>query len=119
MSEANKTIARRFLEEIFTEGNLAAADELVHPDYQNRNPMAGQADQVLSHHVGDAVSHPVDPVEASRQLGRLWCESEQADHPVDVEEQDRLTLPWFHFRSLWEGGLGRVGRAQAGRPNSR
>src|SRR5437763_9494529 len=43
MSEANKMIARRFLEEIFTEGNLAAADELVHPDYQNRNPMAGQA----------------------------------------------------------------------------
>ena len=35
MSDANKRIARRLLEELFEHGNLAAADELVHPDFVN------------------------------------------------------------------------------------
>lgn len=35
MSDANKRIARRLLEELFERGNLAAADELVHPDFVN------------------------------------------------------------------------------------
>jgi predicted ester cyclase len=35
MSDANKRIARRLLEELFEHGNLDAADELVHRDFVN------------------------------------------------------------------------------------
>jgi predicted ester cyclase len=35
MSEENKRIARRLLEELFEQGNLDAADELIHPDFVN------------------------------------------------------------------------------------
>ena len=35
MSDQNKRIARQLLEELFERGNLAAADELVHPDFIN------------------------------------------------------------------------------------
>jgi predicted ester cyclase len=35
MSEENKRIARRVLEELFEQGNLDAADELIHPDFVN------------------------------------------------------------------------------------
>jgi predicted SnoaL-like aldol condensation-catalyzing enzyme len=34
-SEENKRIARRVLEELFEEGNLDAADELIHPEFVN------------------------------------------------------------------------------------
>jgi predicted ester cyclase len=35
VSEKNKQIARRVLEELFEKGNLDAADELIHPDFVN------------------------------------------------------------------------------------
>jgi predicted ester cyclase len=35
MSEENKRITRRLLEELFEKGNLDAADDLVHPDFIN------------------------------------------------------------------------------------
>ena len=35
VAEGNKEIARRVLEELFEQGNLAAADELIHPDFIN------------------------------------------------------------------------------------
>ena len=35
MSEENKLIARRVLDELFDKGNLDAADELIHPDFVN------------------------------------------------------------------------------------
>jgi predicted ester cyclase len=35
MSEENKRIARQVLEELFEKGNLDAADELIHPDFDN------------------------------------------------------------------------------------
>ena len=35
MSEQNKRITRRVLEELFEKGNLGAADELIHPDFVN------------------------------------------------------------------------------------
>lgn len=35
MSEANKVLVRRFMEEIFNKGNLAVADEIVAADYVN------------------------------------------------------------------------------------
>jgi predicted SnoaL-like aldol condensation-catalyzing enzyme len=35
MSEENKRITRRVLEELFERGNLDAADELIHPEFVN------------------------------------------------------------------------------------
>jgi steroid delta-isomerase-like uncharacterized protein len=38
MSEENKTLARRFLEEAFNEGNLGVVDEIVASDYVLHDP---------------------------------------------------------------------------------
>ncbi len=38
MSVQNKLILRRFFEELFNPGNLAAADEIVSTTYINHNP---------------------------------------------------------------------------------
>src|SRR5512139_4156001 len=37
-TESNKAIARRFLEEVFGQGKLAVADEIVAPDHVDRGP---------------------------------------------------------------------------------
>jgi predicted SnoaL-like aldol condensation-catalyzing enzyme len=37
-AEENKALARRFLEEVFNEGNLAAIDELIDPDWVQHDP---------------------------------------------------------------------------------
>jgi len=39
-TEANKIIARRFFEDIFSQGNLAVADEIIAPDYLEGGPGA-------------------------------------------------------------------------------
>ena len=39
-TESNKVVARRFLEEIFGQGKLAVADEIVAPDHVDRGPGA-------------------------------------------------------------------------------
>lgn len=39
--EANKAIARRFLEEVVNKGNQAVADELVAVDFVDHNPLPG------------------------------------------------------------------------------
>ena len=36
--ESNKAVARRFLEEVFGQGNLAVADEIVAPDHVDHGP---------------------------------------------------------------------------------
>ena len=41
MSEENKRITRRLLEELFEKGNLDAADDLVHPDFINHEAPPG------------------------------------------------------------------------------
>lgn len=41
MSEENKRITRRLLDELFEEGNLDAADELLHPDFVNHEAPPG------------------------------------------------------------------------------
>ena len=41
MSDQNKAIARRFLEEVVNKGNLAVADRLVVPDFVDHNPLPG------------------------------------------------------------------------------
>ena len=39
-TESNKAIARRFLEEVFGQGKLAVADEIIAPDHVNGGPGA-------------------------------------------------------------------------------
>ena len=39
-TEANKVIALRFFEDIFSQGNLAVADEIIAPDYRDGGPGA-------------------------------------------------------------------------------
>ena len=39
--EENKTIERRYMEEVWTKGNLAAVDELVANNYVDHTPMLG------------------------------------------------------------------------------
>jgi predicted ester cyclase len=41
MSEENKAVVRREVEEIFAQGNLDAADEIYHPDYVSPEPTSG------------------------------------------------------------------------------
>ena len=38
LSETNKTVSRRFFEEIFSKGNLAVADEIIAKDHVNSGP---------------------------------------------------------------------------------
>ncbi len=38
MSEENKRLARRVLEEIYARGNVELADELVHPEFVDHDP---------------------------------------------------------------------------------
>jgi steroid delta-isomerase-like uncharacterized protein len=42
MPTENKAILRRFFEEIFNQGNLSAADEIVAENYVNHNPAPGE-----------------------------------------------------------------------------
>jgi predicted ester cyclase len=41
MSEENKAVVRREVEEMFAQGNLDAADEIYHPDYVSHEPTSG------------------------------------------------------------------------------
>ena len=43
MSEANKSVVRRFYEEVFVRGNLDLIDEISAPDFVDHNPAPGQA----------------------------------------------------------------------------
>lgn len=43
MCAINKTLLQRFFEEIYNQGNLTAADELVAADYISHNPAPGEA----------------------------------------------------------------------------
>lgn len=42
-AESNKAVIRRFSDEVWNHGDLAAMDELFAPDYVNHDPMPGQA----------------------------------------------------------------------------
>ncbi len=43
MSTTNKALLRRFFEEIYNQGDLRVADEIVAVDYINHNPLPGEA----------------------------------------------------------------------------
>jgi len=42
MSETNKSLARRLIEEAVNKGNLSVVDEILSPDYVYREPTAGE-----------------------------------------------------------------------------
>jgi hypothetical protein len=42
MSEANKSLVRRWIEEAINKGNLSVVDEIVANDYVYREPMLGE-----------------------------------------------------------------------------
>lgn len=42
-AEHNKTVVRRFVQEVWSKGNLAAVAELVAPNVVDHNPLPGQA----------------------------------------------------------------------------
>ena len=42
LAEAHKALHRRYFEELFNQGNLASADELVATNYVNHNPAPGE-----------------------------------------------------------------------------
>ena len=43
MSEENKAVVRREMEELFNQGgNIDAADEIIHPDYVSYEPTSGE-----------------------------------------------------------------------------
>jgi len=44
--EENKVLVRRVIEEMFNEGNLDVADELIAPDYVDHDPAMPEADDV-------------------------------------------------------------------------
>ena len=57
MSEENKALARRFLEEVFNEGNLAAIDELIDPNWVQHDP---------------AMTEELRGIEGARQLVEVY-----------------------------------------------
>ncbi len=42
MSQENKALFERIIEEVFSQGNLAVADEIIAPDFIENDPMPGQ-----------------------------------------------------------------------------
>ena len=48
--EENKAVVRRYIEELWGQGNMALADELVSRDLVDHNPMPGQSPDYDGHH---------------------------------------------------------------------
>jgi hypothetical protein len=44
----------------------------------------------------DAVGDAVDPVEGARQISCIWRETEEADDPIDVHEEDGFARAFRH-----------------------
>lgn len=42
MSEENRALVRRFIDEVFNQGNLAVAEEILAPDYVHHDPATGE-----------------------------------------------------------------------------
>ena len=78
MSDENKQIARRMLDELFEQGNLAATDELLHPEFVNHEAPAG------------APQGPDGLKETVTWLRGLWGPM-QFDIEDEIAEGDRLS----------------------------
>ena len=93
MSEANKAIARRFIEETFNKGNLAVLDEIVAPDHKDLGP-------------GGLPGLPPGP-EGSKQLVSMYRNAFPDIH-ITVEDQiadgDKVASRWT-ARGTHKGAL--------------
>ena len=82
MSEENKALARRFLEEAFNKGNLGVADEIVASDYVLHDP---------------AIPEEVSGPEGVKQFVQMY-RSAFPDTQITVEEQiaegDEVVTRW-------------------------
>ena len=67
-------------------------DELVH---------LREALQLRPGDVGDAVRHPVDQMEAAAEVLERAVEAEQADHPVNVDRQNRSFISHEASVAAW------------------
>jgi steroid delta-isomerase-like uncharacterized protein len=81
-AEENKALTRRVIEEIFTEGNLDLADDLIAPDCVNHDP---------------AMPEEVHGIEGFKELVRMY-RSAFPDLHVEVEDQvaegDKVATRW-------------------------
>src|SRR4051812_44110281 len=81
-AEENKALARRFLEEVFNEGNLAAIDELIDPDWVQHDP---------------AMPEELRGIEGARQLVEVY-RAAFPDLHITVEDQvaegDKVATRW-------------------------
>lgn len=92
-TEENKAVARRELEEIWTKGNLDAAEDIYAPNYVNRAPAGGEDER---------------GVEAARQLAAGFRQA-FPDIRMSVEDQiaqgdkvvTRFTIRATHQGELW------------------
>jgi len=83
--EANKVLARRFHEEIFDQGNLAAADEILTPDFVWRGPPNASNDRLV---VG-----PEGVKQAATDL-RAFIPDFVLTDDDEIAEGDRVVIRW-------------------------
>jgi predicted SnoaL-like aldol condensation-catalyzing enzyme len=81
--EANKVLARRFHDEIFEQGNLAAADEILTPDFTWRGP-PNSADPLIG---PEAIKQTATEVRAYFSNSMLTDDDE-------IAEGDRVVIRW-------------------------
>jgi steroid delta-isomerase-like uncharacterized protein len=61
MSEQNKTLARRVVEEAWNKGNLDVVDDIFAPDYREHNPRPGQEPGIEGYKVGVSMMRAAFP----------------------------------------------------------
>jgi steroid delta-isomerase-like uncharacterized protein len=81
MSTENKAMLRRFFEEIFNQGNLSAADEIVAENYVNHNPAPGETPG------REGLKQFVPTVRSGFPGGRFTVEDQ-------IAEGDKVTTRW-------------------------
>ena len=96
--DANKALARRFHEEIFDQGNLAAADEILTPDFVWRAPPNASDDMLI---VG-----PEGVKQVATDL-RAFIPDFVLTDDDEIAEGDRVVIRWT-LRGTAQGEAGPV-----------
>jgi predicted SnoaL-like aldol condensation-catalyzing enzyme len=140
--EANKVLARRFHDEIFEQGNLDAADEILTPDFAWRgppntpDPLVGpeaikQAATEVREYFGDLVLSDDDEVAEGDRVVIRWTltgavQTESGSVPVVYTGIDIFRIADGKLAELWqntddlglEQQLAAAGTPAAGTPTS-
>ena len=100
MSEVNKAIVRRFMDEVVNRGDLGALDELVAPNFLEHGALIPGADSGLDEAASNAVTRPTGRESAKRQYALLHAGFPDLRVTVEdyVAEGERVAL-----RSVWRG----------------